>query len=237
MLVRRTWTTDSIIAFLFWVLIGLFGVSLIGASASWLFPEQSESVREFYVGIAGMLCFYAALIVGVIRLLQGNGTTWVEAFGLRRQPVGSVASWAVAAAVLLTVTNFILMAISNLVYRQLEVDAPLQEHVQMLRAPQGILQPLLIGFMAILVAPVMEEILFRGVLYPGLKAAGFPGLAWIGSAALFALAHGNLLGFVPLVFLGLALIWLYERTETLWVPIFTHILFNLANYVMALTLG
>ena len=52
--------------------------------------------------------------------------------------------------------------------------------------------------MAVAVAPVAEEILFRGILYPAIKQIGYPSVAAIGTAILFALFHVNLLTFASL---------------------------------------
>jgi CAAX protease family protein len=81
-------------------------------------------------------------------------------------------------------------------------------------------------------APVAEEMLFRGILYPAVKQAGFPRLALWGTALLFAAVHQNLVTFVPLTVLALALAWLYERTDNLWAPITAHAMFNAMNFVI-----
>jgi hypothetical protein len=75
------------------------------------------------------------------------------------------------------------------------------------------------GVVAIVVAPVVEEILFRGILYPAIKELGRPRLALWGTAILFALSHENAMSLLPLTFLALVLTWLYERTDNLLAPI------------------
>jgi membrane protease YdiL (CAAX protease family) len=74
--------------------------------------------------------------------------------------------------------------------------------------------------------------LFRGIVYPTVKQAGFPRLALWGSAFLFAACHVNLVTFVPLVVLALALTFIYERTDNLWAPITAHALFNAMNFII-----
>jgi membrane protease YdiL (CAAX protease family) len=85
---------------------------------------------------------------------------------------------------------------------------------------------------SILIAPVAEEILFRGVLYPAIKQSGFPRSALWGTAVLFAAIHVNLPIFLPLLALGLALALLYEATNNLLAPIAAHGLFNAVNIVV-----
>ena len=88
--------------------------------------------------------------------------------------------------------------------------------------------------MAVAVAPVAEEILFRGILYPAVKQLGHPRGAVIGTALLFALFHVNLLTFASLTAVALALIALYEFTDNLLAPITAHAVFNASNLIMLL---
>jgi membrane protease YdiL (CAAX protease family) len=87
---------------------------------------------------------------------------------------------------------------------------------------------------AVVIAPVAEEFIFRGVLFTFVKQLGFPRLAWFGVSFLFALIHLDAVIFIPLFLLALALTWLYETTGNLLAPIAAHSLFNAANLVILL---
>ena len=94
-----------------------------------------------------------------------------------------------------------------------------------------------IGYLAVfavVIAPVAEEFIFRGVLFPFVRQLGFPRLAWFGVSFLFALIHLNAPTFMPLFVFAVALTWLYERTDNLLVPITAHALFNAANLILLL---
>jgi len=80
------------------------------------------------------------------------------------------------------------------------------------------------------VAPVAEEILFRGILYPFFKRDAGALRACLLVSMLFGAVHFTLMAFVPLTFLAIALTWLYERTNNLIAPILVHSLFNLTNF-------
>jgi hypothetical protein len=82
----------------------------------------------------------------------------------------------------------------------------------------------------VLVAPVTEEVLFRGLLYLPLRAALGPRAAAVVVAAVFAAAHMHLPSVLPLFVLGLALVWLLEATRTLWGAIAGHMLFNAVSF-------
>ena len=89
-----------------------------------------------------------------------------------------------------------------------------------------------LGVFAVVIAPVAEEFIFRGVLYPFVKQLGYPRFAWIGVNFLFALIHMDAAALVPLFVLALALTWLYERTDNLLAPVTAHGLFNAANLIV-----
>ena len=84
--------------------------------------------------------------------------------------------------------------------------------------------------MVVIVAPLMEEMFFRGFLFHGLWARyGF----WVGafsSGLLFALMHvsgRDLLGLiVPFTIIGMLFAWLVRKTGSLWNAILVHFLFN-----------
>jgi membrane protease YdiL (CAAX protease family) len=52
------------------------------------------------------------------------------------------------------------------------------------------------------------------------------------TSLLFAGAHFNLLSFLPLTVFSMVLIYLYEKTGSLWASITAHGVFNLTNFVI-----
>ena len=99
------------------------------------------------------------------------------------------------------------------------------------------------ALVAVVLAPLVEEILYRGALQQALHGLGMPRtIAILGSSALFAAAHwGSLVGgseagaLVMLLLLGLIFGWAYERTGSMWAPFTAHALFNAANLAIFLT--
>jgi membrane protease YdiL (CAAX protease family) len=80
--------------------------------------------------------------------------------------------------------------------------------------------------LAVAVAPVMEELLFRGVMLRGLLRR-WPGPhAVLLTALIFALFHANPWQFVAPLVLGLFFGWLTLRSGSLWPAIFAHALNN-----------
>ena len=84
------------------------------------------------------------------------------------------------------------------------------------------------GLMAVVIAPLAEEFLYRGILLMTLvrHVGVIPGL--VVSSAVFAAAHftAEPQALLPLFFLGMALGYVAYRTRSLVAPIIAHALFN-----------
>ncbi len=80
--------------------------------------------------------------------------------------------------------------------------------------------------LAVLVAPVIEEIVFRGFIYSALKKRTGVTLAIIVTSALFALLHMSIFSFLPIFFLGIVLAYFYEKTNLLISSITLHVIHN-----------
>jgi membrane protease YdiL (CAAX protease family) len=76
-----------------------------------------------------------------------------------------------------------------------------------------------------LLAPVVEELLFRGAGYALLARFGRP-VAIAGTAVAFALAHGLVEGFPVLVVFGAGLAYLRSRVDSIVPGIVVHMAFN-----------
>ena len=86
---------------------------------------------------------------------------------------------------------------------------------------------LLTALDAIVGAPVVEEIIFRGLLFGGLYGRWGFWPAAMGSSLLFASVHGyGWEGSVSVIVTGTFLCWLYARTGRLWAPMLAHGLLN-----------
>ena len=125
----------------------------------------------------------------------------------------------------------------RVVLKILGIDAPQQELIDhFVRADSP--GPLLaLSFVAIILAPVAEEIVFRAGLFRYLLGRVPRWIALVLPAVIFAALHDNLASFFPLVVLGVFFALAYERTGRLIVPIVAHALFNLNTILVVLNGG
>ena len=98
----------------------------------------------------------------------------------------------------------------------------------------AMLDPLLVILAVVILAPIAEEIFFRGVVFNALLRESGRRWAFIGSSALFAVIHVSLVALVPIFLLGLALAWIYQRTGNLLAPMAMHATVNAISVALAL---
>ena len=92
-------------------------------------------------------------------------------------------------------------------------------------------------FLYCLAAPVLEEILFRGVIYDMLyRYTGFAASAVI-SSLIFAIYHMNMVQGIYAFIMGMLICTLYHRDHRIAVPIAMHTGANLAVWLLSGTIG
>lgn len=125
-----------------------------------------------------------------------------------------------------------------LALRELGFDATPQPQlaVQWIADSDSVVFLVVMGLMVVLAAPFSEELVFRGFLYRFLDERGPARFALIFSSLLFALLHASLNSFLPLFFIGLLLVKIYDDTHDIRVPILFHLYFNLFSFLNILFL-
>jgi uncharacterized protein len=88
---------------------------------------------------------------------------------------------------------------------------------------------------ACVLAPLYEELLFRGGVYRFCRQRLGRSSALLFSGVLFGAVHANWASFAPLALLGVILALAYEATGDIRVPIVTHGLFNLNTVLIVLS--
>ncbi|MFO8235950.1 MAG: type II CAAX endopeptidase family protein [Bacteroidales bacterium] len=87
---------------------------------------------------------------------------------------------------------------------------------------------------AVIVAPVMEELIFRGIMLEGLLKNYNPLKAIILTNLLFGVAHLNPWQFAGAFLMGLFISWVYWRTRSIQLAIVIHFINNLVSYTAIL---
>lgn len=125
---------------------------------------------------------------------------------------------------------------------QLDPDAENQQLLANLKDDRDIVTVILFVIGAVIFAPLVEELLFRGVLLRGLLRRFAPATAVLASGVIFSLVHfvgdPNTLPFLPaLAALGAFLAAVTVRSGDLSLAIFIHAGFNLTTTILVLVSG
>lgn len=89
----------------------------------------------------------------------------------------------------------------------------------------------------VILAPIFEELFFRGLFYPALRRVLGPRPAIVLDGVIFGLLHFEPLFMISLILVGMMLAYLYEKTDSLAAPIIAHSLYNLTVVLIALAFG
>jgi membrane protease YdiL (CAAX protease family) len=191
-------------------------------------PASTYAVGQMFIGL---LSLQGGALLLTWRMLRQQRLSWVGAFGFSENWARAVVFGILVAGIFLPI-GLELQRLSDIAMRlpHSPVKPVEQQAVQTLRMATAWSERLVAGIFTIGLAPLGEEILFRGILYPTIKQTGFPKIAlWVTSLA-FAAIHLNIETFVPLLVLALLLTLLYEKTNNLLAPITAHAVFNAVQF-------
>lgn len=182
-----------------------------------------EPQRVTLESIEMSVALYAAVCLFVLGFLVMRNVHLADAFGLGGTRAKTIAV-PVVAAILVAVPP--IYALQWWVYSAFaDVNAP-QPIVTFLIEHQGVRDRVSVALIAMVAAPVTEELVFRGCLYGVLRQTAGRAVAIGVSAVVFALIHGHAASLPGLLILAVALALLYEATGSLWAPLALHSVFN-----------
>lgn len=219
-LAERAWSTPHVGMVLGALFVLYFFASFIGLL---FYEEQIPLVR-----LAATLLIYAFIVALIARIDRQRGNSWAVGYGMGSRQLRQLA---LAPLLYLATIPFLMLAAKAwhlLLHEVFGMEIELQEVAQLVAQELSWLQILYI-LTAVAVAPLFEELLFRGLVFSYLvKHTGLAG-ATVLVSLLFALMHFHLPSLVPLFLLSAALCLAYWRTGSLWVCIGMHGIFNAVN--------
>ncbi len=151
-------------------------------------------------------------------------------FGLRRTAFWPAVGW----AALGLVAFYLFAAIYGAI---VQPDAE-QEITESLGADQGTLGLIVAGCVVMILAPLAEEVFFRGFFYASLRTKFGIAAAALVNGVVFGLVHfgfesvDQLLILPPLMVLGVILCLVYEKTGSLWPAVGMHAFNNAVAYAV-----
>lgn len=230
MLARKDWNPERVVRMVTAILIAWMSAILIAGAISSAMRAKGQALSPVAALVVVGVAFHGFGLVAVAFLIRQERRTWSEAFGFNRQWGRSV-TFGVGWLLVVAPGIYLLHAGIGEVLPRLGIQPDVQAPVRMLMESDW-KDRLVIGFFAVVLAPVVEELLFRGIFFPFLRDLGFQRLAWWGTSLVFGFIHGNVAAFLPLCVLGAFFAWLYQRTGNLASSIAAHAVFNLIPFVL-----
>ena len=229
----KPWGLPAVLAALALPLL-IWGGSLAAAISQG--PAEDASDGAIAVGLVLTVILDLALIglaawLSIRRYRLGWGELGLRAFDRRLWWLPPVA----AAGALVGVIAYaaVLSAVGA------DAASPQQEDLEPIFQSRVILP--LTGFAVLVMAPLAEEVFFRGFIFAGLvRPFGVAG-AMVASGVLFGVFHitsADTLGVVlPFSLIGMLFAWLYYRSGSLWPNIAAHFLFNVVGFAAGAAAG
>lgn len=104
----------------------------------------------------------------------------------------------------------------------LPVPSKPQPFAQIVMETKNFRQFATVLFIGSILAPLGEELYFRGLVYPAFKYRLGITKGMLLTGAFFALLHFDIFRFIPLAIGGAGLAYLYERTGSIFTPMIAH---------------
>ena len=220
------------------VLCSLMALAMFGSKAYELaHPKpETESGPALSAGVVLLnFVILQGMQIGIIwAWFHARQTSIAEVFGLRRYrfpySLGVAAILIVPAAII----SSLALALFMTWLKQIGWEVEEQDAVKMFSQAPDVKLQLALALGACIGAPLVEEFLFRGVIYKSLKELSNKWFALIFSSLLFGVIHMHLPSFPALCLLGFFFALAYEVTGTLVVPILMHSIFNSVQVCVAI---
>ena len=215
------------------LLVSMSVGSLLSMSIPQLVPEAVKADEGFLRFVIGTLSIQGAALVLIHHFLRQHEMRWRDILVGRERSVWQVLGMGLGIGLVVVPAALLILNVVSLpIVKLINASPEKQTVVTVIEKTVEPAKRIWFALAAILLAPAVEETMFRGIMYPYLKQRVGVAMAVTLTSVLFAAIHLNVLIAIPLVFLGCVLTWLYERTDSLLAPIVTHAVFNATNFLM-----
>ncbi len=232
MLSEKPWKLDRVVLVLLGIFISCCALSLAGGLVQHFMGKQKPDENSLLYLVFVTMSLQGSILLGTAVFLRSQRISWHEAFGFSISSAGQAILLGVLAAVIFFPVGDLLQAASIALVNKFQIKAPPQQAVATLQDATSMASRIYLIVFYVSLGPVAEEILFRGILYPVIRQAGYRRIALWSTSLVFAAIHVNLPIFLPLVALGMVAVWLYERTNNLLAPIALHSTFNAMGLII-----
>lgn len=232
MLSEKPWNWERLLRLIIGVLFFVSLLFLVFAALQHFAGKDGLKEGSLAFAVLNSLGFHGSILFATAAVLAMDRISWSEMFGFSKRPIGHAVLLGLSTALVFLPLAMMLQNVSLHLLEHLHFSTPVEPAVAEFDKATSSATRAYLVFFAVILAPVAEEIFFRGTLYAAIKECGYPRLALWGSALFFAIIHVTAAIFIPLLLLSLVLVWLYEKTDNLLAPITAHAVFNGINVIL-----
>lgn len=120
----------------------------------------------------------------------------------------------------------------NLVVEKLFGEIPIHPYIELFQPTNSLTQQIVLMVSVIILAPISEEIFFRGFAYTVFKKRLGRKVAVVFSSLLFAIVHFNLWWIFQIFLIGIVLAVLFDNSKSIVATISAHLTFNLLTILI-----
>ena len=213
--------------FLFLWLVILGGLAGEYGSGLYLKFHPSDTPHQLILGTAGL---HGGMLLGMAVYRIAFAREQARLVLALPQALGSGVVTFLISLPVLTAVSLLWQLLLRLVHYPINP----QDSIELLRHTDSLGLKITLVSVAILVAPISEELIFRAGLFRYLRTRSKRWMALLLPAVLFALLHLDVGSFVPLVTLAVVFALAYERTGNIGTTMVAHALFNLNSALLVL---
>lgn len=201
-----------------WTGLGLFVLLTLGIAALVVFRPEVALFQESAVLLLELLYLLPVVLI----------------LGVRRAPWRALGFRPFEARVLETGCGLLVAAYLVIIAHNvaLSLAGVLTQGEQVFQLFSQLDNPLLFMFAGAIVAPLSEEVFFRGFLFNGFRQRFGWKRAALLSSLVFSVAHLGLATLIPTFILGFLLAYLFQRSNSLWPGILVHFLVNSFGFIL-----
>ena len=193
------------------------GIALLALLNGGLLVISLSDLRIKVFQSAALILIQLAYLLPLILVLARRRVTW-QYLGFRKFDLNTL-----GLGCGLLIASYMVIILHNLILTGLGVETQGDEILKLIAALDS---PIWFFIVGIVLAPLVEEMFFRGFVFQGFRQR----YGWIGamllSSVIFAAAHLDVASLIPTFILGCVLAYIYHRSNSLWPGFMLHFLVN-----------
>ena len=203
----------------------------LGVMLAWIVVSQQVLLFVPHAGLIVLAGIELPVYLGACALFAARrpGQSFEELFAFRRVPVALLATGLLLGAALQPPAE----KLEELVVKFFPLSHEVSEEMASQLAPHNVPHAMALVLVVAVLGPFVEELLYRGALFTGLRLRTTAVSAAITTGLLFTLVHREPRWWLPIALLAGLIGYLRARTGSLWPGLFLHGAFNGSTLVLA----